>query len=146
MVQVGAHGAGEADLLCQRLIVRKQGLRFSATSSTWQPGVELGLQRLDTREQLLVDDWAEEFLQHGAVEALDEAVGAWAADLGLAMLDLIERQVELIGMALGAAEFADFRSAPPSPADRAAVERQHIVVQDRDRGFRLLADMGKPKA
>ena len=40
-----------------------------------QPGVEVGLQRLDAFVELAVHGGPEELLQHGAVEALDEAVG-----------------------------------------------------------------------
>ena len=71
-----------------------------------QPDVERGLQGLDAREQCLMHGRSEEFLQHGAVEALDEAVGARGADPGLAVLDVVQRQVELVRVPLGAAELA----------------------------------------
>ena len=80
-----------------------------------QPGVELGLQGLGAVEQLLVHDRTEELLQHGAVEPLDEPVRPRAAHPGSAVLDVVERQVELVGVPLGAAELP----APPRPAGRA---------------------------
>jgi hypothetical protein len=60
-----------------------------------QPGVEVGLEHLDALVELLVHRRAEELAEHGAVEALDEAVGLGRADPGRAVLDLVERQVEL---------------------------------------------------
>jgi hypothetical protein len=71
-----------------------------------QPGVEVGLERLDALVEPAAHGRPEEFLQHRAVEALDEAVGLGRADLGLSVPDVVERQVELVGMALGAAELA----------------------------------------
>ena len=61
-----------------------------------QPGVQVRLQRLDALVEPRVHRGAEELLQHGAVEALDEAVRARRADPGFPVLDLVERQVELV--------------------------------------------------
>jgi hypothetical protein len=71
-----------------------------------QPGVEVGLERRDALVEPAAHRRPEELLQHRAVEALDEAVGAGRADPGLAVRDVVERQVELISVALGAAELA----------------------------------------
>jgi hypothetical protein len=43
------------------------------------------------------------------VAALDEAVGAQRADPGPAVLDVIERQVQLVWVTFGAAELAAVR-------------------------------------
>ncbi len=95
-----------------------------------QQGVQVGLQGLDALEQLLVHDRSEKLLEDGAVEAFGslpsggpradpgDAIGPWRADLGLPVLDVppvrlspaagqaVERQVELAGVPLGAAELA----------------------------------------
>ena len=55
-----------------------------------QPGVEVGLERLDALVELAAHGGAEELLEHGAVEALDEAVGPGRADLRGAVLDVLE--------------------------------------------------------
>ena len=71
-----------------------------------QPRVEVGLQHLDALEQLRMHRRPEELFQHGAVEALDEPIGPRRPHPSLAVLDVVERQVELVRVALGAAEFA----------------------------------------
>ena len=55
-----------------------------------QPGVEVGLEGLDALVQLAAHGRPEELLQHRAVEALDEAVGARRADPGLPVFDVAE--------------------------------------------------------
>ena len=60
------------------------------------------------------------------------------------MLDLVERKVELVRLALGAAELAAV--VGQHRADRQiepGVERHHVVVQDRDRRLGLLEDVQK---
>jgi len=85
-----------------------------------QPSVEIGLSGFQRFVEGLAHLWLEELLQHGAVEALDEAVRFRRAYFGLAVLDLVEGQVELVGVPFGAAEFA----APPRSADRVSFREQ----------------------
>ena len=58
-----------------------------------EPGVEVGLERLDALIEPATHGGPEELLQYRAVEALDKAVGARRADPGLSVLDVVERQV-----------------------------------------------------
>ncbi len=107
-----------------------------------QPSVEFGLKRVDALEQGGVHHRQEELLENRAVEALDEAAGAPAADLGLAVLDVVEGQVELIGMALGAAWAQGRLTALPlkeilgpmgSTANEAAAVGIWLRLQERPR-------------
>jgi hypothetical protein len=60
------------------------------------------------------------------------------------VLDVVERQVELVRVPLGAAELAAIVGEHGLNRQvELPVERQDIVVQDRHRGFRLLADVQK---
>src|SRR5688572_16125108 len=61
-----------------------------------QPGVEVGLEGIDAVVEPAAHRRLEELLEHGAVEALDEAVGLGAADPGLPVLDVVQGQVKLI--------------------------------------------------
>jgi hypothetical protein len=57
-----------------------------------QPGIEVGLERLDALVEPRAQAGPEELLQNRAIEALDEAVGARRADPGLTVLDVVERR------------------------------------------------------
>ncbi len=63
-----------------------------------QVWVQIRLQLLDALVQRLVEGGGEELLLDGTVEAFAEAVGLARPDLGLAMLDLADRQKQLVGM------------------------------------------------
>jgi hypothetical protein len=69
-----------------------------------EPLVEVGLQRLDAVAGLLAHLHPEELVVDRAVETLDEAVGLWASDLGAAVLDAVEVEIELVGVLVGPAE------------------------------------------
>ncbi|TDX32619.1 hypothetical protein EV657_103191 [Rhodovulum visakhapatnamense] len=112
-----------------------------------EPGVEIGLERLDSLVEGLAHLHAEDLLQHPAVEALDEPVGLRRADLGAAVLDGVEVEIELVGVLFGAAEVAAVRHWARTNGAfngslgqhrlhrqvQGAVEGQHVVVQDRHR-------------
>ena len=76
-----------------------------------QPGVEIGLQLLDRAIDLLAERYTVELVEHGAMEALADAVGLRALGLGAAVIDVLDRQVELVFVALVAAELGAARSA-----------------------------------
>jgi len=61
-------------------------------------GVEVGLQRLDGLVEGLAHLHPEELVEHGAVEALDQAVRLRRSDLGAAVLDAVQIEVELKGV------------------------------------------------
>ena len=70
-------------------------------------GVEHGLHLLDGLEPGAATFDAEVLVEQGAVQALDDAVGLRPLDPGLAVLDALELEEQLVGMAVGpAAELA----------------------------------------
>src|SRR4051794_18898609 len=69
-----------------------------------QPCIEIGLQRFDSFVEGLAHLHPEELVEDCAVEALDEAVGPGRANLGAAVLDAIQVEVELVGVTVGPAE------------------------------------------
>ena len=58
------------------------------------PLIEIALQRSDARIDLLAERDAIELLEHGAVEALDNAVGLWALRLGAGVIDVLDGEIE----------------------------------------------------
>lgn len=58
------------------------------------------------------------------------------------MFDLVQRQVKLVGMALGAAELAAIVGQHRTDRQiELAIERQHVIVQHRNGRLRLLGDV-----
>src|SRR5512139_2149530 len=66
-------------------------------------GIEGGLHLLDGLEPGAPSFDAEVFVEQGAMEALDDAVGLWPLHAGLAMRDALELEEQLVGMAVGPA-------------------------------------------
>lgn len=62
--------------------------------------VEVALNLLDGQIEVLPALHPEALIEQGPVHALDEAVGAQAPDLGVAVLDVLDGEQELIGMRL----------------------------------------------
>ena len=105
-----------------------------------QPGIEPSLQIVELVEDGVAHRDAEELVEHGAVEALDETVGLRPAHSRLPVLDIVQRQVELEGVGLGAAELAAVVGEHGSHGDPAFdIERQDLVVQDQGGGLGPLA-------
>jgi hypothetical protein len=73
------------------------------------PGIEVGLEFGDRSIDLLAEDDAIELIEHRLVEPLGDAVRLWALSLGARMVDILERQIELVFVVLGVA--AVFRAA-----------------------------------
>lgn len=124
-----------------------------------EPGVEIGLQRLDGFVEVVAHGDPEELVEDGAVEALDEAarhcprtdggqwLAPWGADPGAAVFNAVEVEIEFVGMAFGAAELPAV--VGEHCADRKvelAVEGQHVVVQDRNSRLGLLGDVEKAES
>src|SRR5438105_11999408 len=69
-----------------------------------EPGIEIGLQFLDRAIDLFTERHPIELVEQRAMEALADAVGLWALGLGAAVIDVLDRQVELVLVACPAAE------------------------------------------
>jgi hypothetical protein len=81
------------------------------------------------------------------VKALDEAVGPGVLDLRLAMLNVVQGQVELIGVGLGATVLPAVVSEDGLYREGALlVEGKHVVVEHRDGAFGEFRGVQKPKA
>lgn len=71
-----------------------------------KPDIEILLQFVQRRVQLLAERDAKELLADRLVKALDKAVGLRALDLGATVFDVIQGQMELIAMLFSATELA----------------------------------------
>ena len=69
-----------------------------------QPGIEIGLQLVDHTIDLLAEGNPIELVQDGAVKALADPIRLWALGLGAAVVDVLDREIELVFVALGAAK------------------------------------------
>jgi hypothetical protein len=83
-----------------------------------EPGIEIGLQLLDHAIDLLAKRHPVERVEHGAMEALADSIGLRALRLGARVVDVLDREIELIFVAL-AAEVALCAPGSGSVADRA---------------------------
>src|SRR5260221_614172 len=59
-----------------------------------ESSIEVGLQLRDCPIDLFAEGYPVELVQHGAVEALANAVGLRALGLGAAVVDILDREVE----------------------------------------------------
>jgi hypothetical protein len=105
-----------------------------------EPVIEDGLHFLDRLEPCPAAFDAEVLVKHGAVEALDDAVGLRAADLGRAVLDLLKLKEELVRMQVGpAAEFPSIVAEHRlDPGVMGLEGRDDVVVEDMNGGDRQL--------
>ena len=103
--------------------------------------IEIPLQLADRRVDLLAESDAVEFVEHGLVVSLNDAIGLRALGLGAAMVDILDGEMELIFVMLGIA--AIFRAPIGKNAlQRDAVllvEGQNSVVEEIGRRDRCLA-------
>ena len=76
---------------------------------TLDPGIEVGLKFGDRSIDLLAEDDAIELIEHRFVGPLNDAIRLRALGLGARMVDILERQIELVFVMLGVA--AIFRAA-----------------------------------
>ena len=111
-----------------------------AAGCSRRPSVEVGLQLVDRLVDLLAEGDPVEFIEDGAMEALTNTIGLRALGLGAAVVDVLDRQIELVLVALGAAKFGAAIGQHPRQADSVLViERHHAVIEDLGRGDRGLA-------
>src|SRR6516162_7380746 len=111
-----------------------------------QPGIEVSLQLVDAAVDLLAERDAIELIQYGAMEALTDSIGLRALRLGAAVIDVLDREVELVFMALGPAKLGAAIGQHARQSDAVLVtERHHPVVEDFgrcDRGLAII-ELGK---
>ena len=67
------------------------------------PPIQIGLQLLDAFVELLAEGNAVKLVQDGLVEALTDAVGLRALGLRPTVIDILDRQVELVLVSFGVA-------------------------------------------
>ena len=86
---------------------------------------------VDRAIDLLAERDPVELVEHGAMEALADTVGSRALGLGTAVIDGRDREVELVFVALAAAELgAAIGEHARQPDAVLVIERHHPVVED----------------
>jgi hypothetical protein len=64
-----------------------------------EPGVQVILQLLDGTVDLFAECHTVELVEDGAMEALTNSVRLWALGLGAAVVDVLDREIELVSAA-----------------------------------------------
>ena len=95
------------------------------------PSVEIGLQLVDGSIDFLAERHPVELVEHGAMEALADAVGLRALGLGAAVVDVLDREIELIFVAFAAAKLG-------ATIGQHARQANAVLVVERE-GFRMPA-------
>ena len=104
------------------------------------PRIKVGLQLVDRAVDLFAERHAVELIQDGAMEALADSICLRALGLGAAVVDVLDCEIELVFMALGAAKLSAAIGQHPRQSDAVlVVERHHPVVEDLGGGDRGLA-------
>ena len=104
------------------------------------PGVEIGLQLVNRVIDLLAERDPVKLVQHSAMEALADSIRLWALGLRAAVIDVFNREIELVLMALGAAKLgAAIGQHAREPDAVLVIKRHHPVIEDLGRGDRGLA-------
>ena len=105
-----------------------------------QPGIEISLQLIDAAVDLLAERNPVKLVQDSAMEALTDSIGLRALGLGAAVIDVLDGEIELVFMALGAAKLgATIGQHARQPDAVLVVERHHPIVEDLGRSDRGLA-------
>ena len=74
------------------------------------------------------------------MEALANAIGLWALGLGAAVVDVLNGEIELVLVALGAAKLgAAIGQHARQPDAVLVIEQYHPIIEDLGRGDRGLA-------
>ena len=104
------------------------------------PGIEVGLQFVDGAIDPLAERHPVELVEKGAMEALANTIGLRALGLGAGMVDVLDRQVKLVLVALPAAELgATIGQHAGQPDTVLVVKRHHPVIEDLGGRDRCLA-------
>src|SRR6516162_4450587 len=69
------------------------------------PSIKVGLQLVDRAVDLFPEHHPVELIQDGAMEALTNSIRLRALGLGTAVINVLDGEIELIFVALGAAKF-----------------------------------------
>ena len=105
------------------------------------PTIEVALEFGDRSIDLLSEGDAVELIEHGLVEPLGDSVGLWALGLGARVVDVLERQIELVFVMLRIA--AIFRAPIGQDATElnlvGVIERHDAIVEEISGGDRRLA-------
>jgi hypothetical protein len=96
------------------------------------PNIEIGLQLVDGTVHLFTKRDTAKFVEHGLLESLTDSIRLRALGLGTGVIDILDREVELIVMPLWVA--AVFAAAVGQYAQQlnlmAIEERNHSIIQD----------------
>src|SRR5262249_49755562 len=104
------------------------------------PSIKVGLQLVDGVVDLLAERDPVKLVQDSAMEALADSVRLWALCLCAAVIDVLNREIELVFMALGAAKLGAAIGQHARQSDTVLViKRHHSVIEDLGRGDRGLA-------
>src|SRR5262245_43534034 len=113
----------------------------------FDPRVQIGLQFIDCTIYLFAERNTIELVERGLVEAFTDAVGLRALGLGARVIDVLDREIQLILVPFGiAAELAAAVSQHAQELDIVLLEeRQHTVIEQIGRRDRRLAvvELGK---
>jgi hypothetical protein len=105
------------------------------------PCIQVGLQLVDRTVHLFAERHTIEFVEHGLVEPFTDAVGLRALGLGARVIDVLDREIELVLVPFGIA--AILAAAVGQHAQQlnlmAVEERQYPIVQKIGRRDRRLA-------
>ena len=132
---------GVKESLDRRLSEAPFALMRSDLVELAHPEIEVALQLLDRRVDLLAEGDLVELVEHGLVETLDNSVGLRALGLGSGMVSVLDRQIELVFVAVvGPAIFGPAIGEHALQGDAVLlVERDHPVVEQVCGGERGLA-------
>src|SRR5271167_56622 len=89
------------------------------------PSIKVGLQIVDRAVDLLAERHPVELVEHGAMEALADAVGLRAVGLGATVVDILDRQIKLVFVALAAAKLGAAVGEHPAYPDRMLIIERH---------------------
>lgn len=133
-------GQSVVEGLCRGSPVHAPALLGSAVVVGLQEGVEIGLHFVERLVELLAAHDAEVLVQERPVEPLDKAVRLRPPDPRGAVLDALQLEEQLVGMAiLAATELAPVVGERRGDGGAMVLEdRQHVVVHDVHRGDRQL--------
>jgi len=107
------------------------------------PQIEIGLQLVDRTIHFFAERDTIEFVEHGFVEALADAVGLRALGLGARVIDVLDRKVKLVFVSLRAATI--LAAAVGQYAQKLDIvlleQRHHPIIEQiggRDRGLAIV--------
>src|SRR6516225_6877614 len=105
------------------------------------PQIEIGLQLVERTIHLFAECDTIELVEHGLVEALTDAVGLRALGLGARVIDVLNREIELVLVSFGiAAELTPAIGQDAEKLDIVVLEyRQHSIIEQIGRRDRRLA-------